>query len=354
MLGGFGTFPRKDYKPPEKSRLGIIHKAPKPPEKIKSRLGFRQSSRPARPIRPFRPAVLRGKPGPREGIAIVGQFASWHWGQHPDESYLADAIESLGVPVYRIQQGWQGSVVRECAWALFTSQPSSWNRMYRWSKTHGTVLWTLDWLPDYPDRREIINAACRANVFVSSDQYNWKANYGIQNHLYLPGACESVNVAFEPRPRRPCAFMGSIYNARRTAIARIIEKLGGEVRGAPGTWLYGRDLAKYVQETKVIVGDNYRNDVPGYWSTRNYVIPGAGGVLLTSRVPGLEKDFEIGTHIAVYDTPGEIEEAIALCITRDAEREAMRRAGFEHVRAHHNWQTRARVLLKALGIKTIA
>jgi spore maturation protein CgeB len=125
----------------------------------------------------------------------------------------------------------------------------------------------------------------------------------------------------------------------------------GEVRGAPGTWLYGRDLAKYVQETKVIVGDNYRNDVPGYWSTRNYVIPGAGGFLLTSRVPGLEKDFEIGTHIAVYDTPGELEEAIALCIAHDAEREEMRRVGFVHVRANHDWKARARVLLETLRIK---
>lgn len=348
MLGGFGTFPRKDYKPPEKSKLGIIHKAKRPPAKVKSRLGFRKSGV---PVRPARPAVSKIRSGPRAGIAVVGQFASWHWGQHPDEAYLADAIESLGVPVYRIQQGWHGSVVRECEWVLFTSQPGSWNKMSRWSKTHRTVLWTLDWLPDYPERRDIIGAARRADVFVSSDRYDWKAYYGIRNHLYLPGACESADVPFEPKPHRSCAFMGSIYNARRTAIARIVEKLGGEVRGGPGKWLYGRDLAKYVQETKVVIGDNYRNDVPGYWSTRNYVIPGAGGFLLTSRVPGLEKDFEIGTHIAVYDTPGELEESIALCIARDAEREEMRRVGFGHVRANHTWKARARVLVETLGIK---
>jgi spore maturation protein CgeB len=157
-------------------------------------------------------------------------------------------------------------------------------------------------------------------------------------------------VQFNPRPSRPCAFLGSLYNERRHKIARIVKRHGGEVLDSPGSWIYQDRLAEYVQTTKVIVGDNARNDVPGYWSSRNYIIPGAGGFLLTSNVPGLSSDFEFGKHVAVYDGAEALDEAIETCLAMDSEREAIRKAGFEHVRKNHGWVARARVLLNTLKI----
>lgn len=377
MIGGFGSFPGRGTGPRKKSKLGVTVKVRnRPALKAKSGLGVnksyglkkpktpsfkkkdpplhfarRDADKPAKPIHEPPPVPSRPPGGPRRtGIAIVGQFTPWPWGQHPDEAYMADAIESLGIPVYRIRQDWQCSPVNECDHVLFTGQPDSWGRIPKWSSTHKTILWTLDWLPDYPDRHGIIQAARRATYFVSSDQFDWKSRYGIRNHIYLPGACESARIPFDPRPDRPCAFMGSLYNERRTRIAKIIKKLGGTVLDSPGSWIYGEKLARFVQSTKVVVGDNARNDVPGYWSSRNYVIPGAGGFLLTSSVPGLEKDFEFGKHIAVYDGIDALEEAIKTCLDLASEREEIRRAGFDHVHRNHSWTSRAQTLLQCLKI----
>jgi len=375
IVGGFGSIPRKTHAPHRKSKLGvkkglkqkpvktaepvlgvIKRIAPKKKPKKKPDLGFvvhakEDTKTKAPPLQVPRPGIpLPVDAQTRAGFAIIGQFTTWPWGQHPDEAYLADAIESLGVPVYRVRQDWRCAPIPECGYVLCTGQPDSWNQIPKWNPTHNTILWTLDWLPDYTDRHPIISAARRARFFASSDQFDWKGRYGIRNHIYLPGACESAKVEFNPHPTRSCAFMGSLYNARRTEIAKIVRKFNGTVLDSPGSWVYAGALAEFVQSTKVIIGDNARNDISGYWSSRNYVIPGAGGFLLTANVPGLEKDFEFGKHIAVYDGIEALEEGLQTCLKFEAEREEIRRAGYEHVHKNHSWVARARTLLEYLKI----
>ena len=231
-------------------------------------------------------------------------------------------------------------------WAFFTGQTV--RRHERWRSTHRTIVWTLDWLPTYPERRHIIAAGRRADIFVTSDRFDWERTYGITNHLYLPAACESIVVDLAPKPTRTCAFLGSLYNPRREEISRIVAERGGTVLSIPGRWIYGSQLSAFCQETKVIVGDNVLNDVPGYWSSRNYVIPGAGGFLLTPNVPGLETHFDFNKHIAVYDGVASLRTELDRWIRDDAAREVIRRSGWHHVRAHHNWGERARVLIERM------
>jgi len=280
-------------------------------------------------------------------IAVIGQFERWGWGQHPDEAYFADALEKIGVQVIRVNPAVPANPPADADWAFFSGHPDSRSKLSVWSRTHRTIFWTLDWLPFF-NRDDMIEIARTATLFVSSDEFDWEGVYGIRNHVYLPGACEGVPVEFDPKPKRPCAWLGSLYNDRRRAIAKLVMKLGGEARIQPGGWVYGRDLAKYVQETKVVVGDNARSDVPGYWSSRNYVIPGAGGFLLTPSVPGLSDQFEIGKHLATFDSLDALEGELRRWIDDDPGRETIRRAGFDHVQLRHNWKERARTLIGLL------
>lgn len=234
------------------------------------------------------------------------------------------------------------------AWAIFTSHPESFADMARWIPTCPVILWTLDLLPGYPERTPTLWAASKADLFVSSDRYDWRGSGILIDHAYLPGACEGVVPPFEPRPSRPCAFLGTLYNDRRHAIAEIVRQHGGEVVDDPRAWLYGQELARFVQETAVIVGDNARNDIPFYWSTRNYVIPGAGGFLLTPRVPGLETHLEDGVNAAFYETLEALPARLERWIVDVEARERIRRAGFEHVRSRHGWAARAAELLGIL------
>ena len=284
----------------------------------------------------------------RSGFAIIGRFSAWPWGQYPDEAYLADALESSGIKVFRVPLETISDALMQAEWAIFTGYPTSVSRLELWRKTHKTALWTLDWVPDRDSHREIIDAAKKATLFISSDQFDWKS-LDVRAHRYLPGACESVSVPFVPNPTIPCAFMGLVYNDRRRSIVKIVKRLGGVVLDSPGSWLYGEKLSRFVQTVKVVVGDNFRNDVQGYWSSRNYIIPGAGGFLLTPRVPGLELQFALNGEIAVYDSPDELEGNLASWIGEDEAREGVRCAGYLKTRSEHHWLARAKTLISHLA-----
>lgn len=298
--------------------------------------------KPQAPVNPYRPVSFIRKKEGKLTIGVVGKFARWPWGQHPDEAYMADALERLECAVARFDQD-GGSFGGPVDIALFTGHPASWSKMHHFPAAL-SVLWTLDWLPDFPTRRPIIEAAKRASLFMSSDQFDWKAR-GIHNHRYLPGACETRTRELKPQPRIPCAFVGALYNERRQQIAALIRKRGGVVLNDAGSWVYGEELSRFVQSVKVVVGDNCRNDVQGYWSTRNYIIPGAGGFLLTPSVPGLNLQFDIGKHLDVYSSMKELDKKLGAWIQNDEGRERIRRDGYSYVRSKHSWLRRAETFL---------
>lgn len=281
-------------------------------------------------------------------IAIIGKFERWPWGQHPDEAYVADALEGVGASVLRIDQDKHQGPQPGVDWAFFTGHPGSRGLLPAWAKTHKTIFWTLDWIPNF-GRDAMVEAARQATLFFSSDEYDWGEKYGITNHHYLPGACEGITVNLDAKPKRLCAFLGSVYNDRRQRIAKLVMNMGGEARIQSGGWVYGKELAEYVQSTKVIIGDNAVNDCQGYWSSRNYVIPGAGGFLLTSRVPGLNKQFDIMKHLDVYDSIEDLGVKLRYWIGNDRDREIIRRVGFNHVQVKHNWRVRALTMLDILN-----
>lgn len=264
---------------------------------------------------------------------------------------MADAMESLGFMVFRVSQEAPIDPIMQAEWAIFTGYPTSITRFESWRKTHKTVVWTLDWVPDHENRRYIVDAAKEATLFLSSDQFDWKS-LGVKTHGYLPGACEPSSVPFDPKPTIPCAFIGLVYSKRRERIVRIVKNLGGVVLDNQGLWRYGKELSKFVQTVKVVVGDNFRNDVPGYWSTRNYIVPGAGGFLLTPRVPKLELQFALDKEIAVYDSIDDLEGKLSSWIVRDEAREEVRRSGYIRAHSEHHWQARAETLAMHLTAGT--
>lgn len=303
----------------------------------------------------FRTKLKEPKSRPRPqadrfNVAVIGRFTAWPWGQHPDEEYLAAGMEAEGAHVLRLEQEERWNPMMGIEWAVFTAHERSRAQVNVWRRSCRTLLWTLDWLPGMQGREPVIETARRVSLFISSDLHDWSAN-GIAHHKYLPGACEGHLPAFDPQPVRSCAFLGTIYNKRREEISALVQARGGEVLGQSGSWLYGDDLARFVQGTKVIVGDNYTNGVSGYWSTRNYVIPGAGGFLLASSVPGLEIDFTPGEHLGVYRSIEELPDALDRWIADDGGREEIRRKGFLHVRLKHAWRVRARSLLAFMGYR---
>lgn len=277
-------------------------------------------------------------------IAVVGRFRPWSWGRVPDEVHLADALAQAGAEVRRVDDLGPAPALREAGWVIFTARPSSWRRMADLSRGRRTVLWTLDLLDGVPERAPALEAAKSADLVASASTMG---PGGAGSHLCLPGACDPFEPALDPRPSRKCAFIGTLYSARRREIARIVRALGGAVVEGPGSWMDPARLAAFVQGTKVVVGDNMRNDLDGYSSARNYVVPGAGGFLLAPSSPRMA-GLDPGRHLAVYSDLGGLAGAIESWSCYDDERERVRRDGFAHVRATQTWTARARALLSAM------
>lgn len=82
---------------------------------------------------------------------------------------------------------------------------------------------------------------------------------------------------------------------------------------------------------------------------RVYDVLAAGGFLLTEHSPAVEREFEPGRHLAVFQTPEELREKAEYYLARGDEREAIAREGQRLVLEKHTYAHRAKAMLDALG-----
>ena len=110
----------------------------------------------------------------------------------------------------------------------------------------------------------------------------------------------------------------------------------GVVRGQALNQLYG--------STKIAIGDSLciNFDYPHYWSDRVYETMGRGGFIIHPYIKGMEDDFIDGKHLVFYEF-GNFEDLyskIDYYLEHDDKREAIRKAGHEHVKANHTYKNR--------------
>lgn len=333
------------------SQLGVISEAQVPGCEIRP-------ARQSRGIGVVQAAIFREKAPPDsvplqeeqliDGVAIVGKFGGGHEAGPPPEACLADAMETFGKKVVRIDRDSSYGQPPPTRWVVCTAHPNSYERIFVWQGGRRTVFWTTEWLLDGADRAGALEAAKRASIFGSADSHDWATTHGMSNHVRIPAACESVWPMFDPRPSLPCLFLGATDNPRGAEIAEIVRTLGGRAAEPGELKLRSHGLARLVQDVKVVVVDNPQNNIPSYWSTRNYTVPGAGGFLLTPEVEGLDCEFGIGQHVGVYGPIDGLRSRLEFWISCDVDREIARRAAFIHVRQNHNWRGRAKALLLSM------
>jgi spore maturation protein CgeB len=81
---------------------------------------------------------------------------------------------------------------------------------------------------------------------------------------------------------------------------------------------------------------------------RNFEIPGAGGFLLTQNISGIEEYLVPGREIATFASEKELREKIRYFLSHDAERESIRRAGYERAVRDHTLQKRFEDIFRIL------
>ncbi len=189
---------------------------------------------------------------------------------------------------------------------------------------------------------------------------------GIRHH-YLPAAVYGKEcVEGSPRKEFECdvAFVGTYHYLKdwpyRKQLVDFLKKtygprfkLFGDViaNENPGhkIMVFGSDMADVFASAKVVVCDSINS--PHYWSNRIYETLGRGAFAIHPKIDGLEKEFEYGEHFVPYDY-GDFEglkKKIDYYLAHDKERERIRKAGHEYVKAHKTFRQRCEQILRIVA-----
>lgn len=220
------------------------------------------------------------------------------------------------------------------------------------------VCWYFDWLwglqnrdAEYTPRLLLMDAVFGTDGLDDAEY----VKRGVTCRYWLPQAAMPEDRLLPPPsgvPRHDVVFMGHLWLDDRKEMARRLNARWNFANygncSADNRRVWGREMVNICQNAKIMIGTNYRNDIPGYWSDRVYVMLMAGGFYLGQYVKGIERQFKDGVHAAFFDGFDDMEKKVAWWLAHDAEREACRKAGHRLVSEKHTYINRVEELLEAM------
>lgn len=147
-----------------------------------------------------------------------------------------------------------------------------------------------------------------------------------------------------PRPNIPrshdIGFVGSSI-AERNAILDQIEKSFSLKRDI---FVIGEDMVEALSSYHIGFNFNIRDDI----NFRTFETTGAGTALLTNYTPGLEKLFDIGREIMIYESLDDLIKKIENSLQDKDQLYKIARAGFFKSKNYHSYDARSRTLVDIL------
>ncbi|MBI4726213.1 glycosyltransferase [candidate division TA06 bacterium] len=165
-------------------------------------------------------------------------------------------------------------------------------------------------------------------------------------------------VSFDQEYSCDVAFVGAPARDR-ISLLRASKKAGYKIMiwGSPGwpkdlgycqKFAYGQDFAKVCASARIVLGINSRNDCPGYFSDRAFLVLACRGFFLTHYVPGLEKYFDNHKQLVWFKDRTELLGMTDKYIRGDAARSDIAGAGQKLVYQKYTWEKSMRVLMEIL------
>lgn len=307
-------------------------------------------------------------------VAFLGNFGV----SFSSESHHAASLETLGHEVIRLQEPQvDGSQILNAARTC---------DLFVWVHTHG---WNIAGMDEVLRQLRAVNVpsmtyhldlwmGLQRQQDMQTDPY-WQidhfftADKKMAEHLthntpvkghYLPaGVYDKECYMAEPRDPFDVAFIGSKgYHPEWPYRPQLIDWLhatyGDRFRhygGGGKPAIRESALNQVYADAKVVVGDTLclGFDYPDYFSDRAFETLGRGGFMIHPHVPGLENIFDDGKHMVFYSF-GDFDQLkwlidYYLDEAHADERETIRQAGHQHVRANHTYRHRWQTILKVLS-----
>ena len=106
-------------------------------------------------------------------------------------------------------------------------------------------------------------------------------------------------------------------------------------------FVIGDDMVDVINSYKIHLNCNISNDI----NYRTFETTGCGTFLLTNYTPGLEKLFDIGKEIVVYNDLNDLDNKVRYYLENDEEREKIAKAGYERSKKDHTYFERTKNLI---------
>jgi hypothetical protein len=133
-------------------------------------------------------------------------------------------------------------------------------------------------------------------------------------------------------------FCGNIIN--RGHVINSLDKYGIK----KDIFVIGDDMVNAINSYKIHLNCNISNDI----NYRTFETTGCGTMLLTNYTPGLEKLFDIGKEIVVYNNLSELDEKVKYYLENEEERKTIANAGYERSKRDHTYYERSKTLIEII------
>lgn len=313
-------------------------------------------------------------------IAYVGNFSQ----RHCTETHLALTLEKLGHEVIRLQEN---EVTEGALSAMIITE--DWD-LFLFTRTWDTLV-TMDHLAQLRERK-IPSASYHLDLYVGLKREDgldqdpfWRTDFvftpdGSQqaaevfkaksiNHYYMkPGVYEDECYIAEPdNYGLDVVFVGGgeatgvgqqyghkEWPYRGKLIKFLRDTYGDDFHkfGWPQATIRNEELNQLYANSKIVVGDSLclNFDHPYYWSDRVYETMGRGGFIIHPFIEGMQEEFTNGKNIVFYEYNNweQLKEKIDYYLEHDDEREAIRKAGHEFVKANATYTQRLQQMLNVI------
>ena len=110
-------------------------------------------------------------------------------------------------------------------------------------------------------------------------------------------------------------------------------------------FVIGDDMVNAINSYKIHFNKNIADDI----NYRTFETTGCGTFLLTNYTPGLEKLFDIGKEIVVYNDLNDLDNKVKYYLENEEEREKIANAGYERSKTDHTYYERAKTLVDIIN-----
>jgi spore maturation protein CgeB len=218
------------------------------------------------------------------------------------------------------------------------------------------------------------------DFFTTPDVYGERkyAALGLPNAIHFPFGCNEKLYCKTGAPKKyDVSFVGAWHPYREWLIKRL-RKAGFTVKAAGYRWLGGIvsheqmvalfnesrinlnlsnsaswDARYLVSSPRALVNRIRSPKSVEQLKARQFEINGCGGFQLSYYVEGLERQYEIGTEIAVYLDPDDLLQKVKLYLSDDTLRESIAEAGYRRTLSSHTFAKRFEHVFERMGSNNV-